>query len=120
MPIAAGRATTRPLVSILIPVYNGAAYLQEALDSILAQTYRPLEILLLDDASTDGTAAIAAEYGDRITLVRQPHNLYIYDNINFGIDRARGELIATYHADDIYSPTIVAEQIVCLEAHPGG
>lgn len=107
-----------PLVSILVPSYNGAAFLREALDSILAQTYPHLEVILLDDASTDETPAIAASYGERITYVRQPANLGIYDNVNVGIARARGSLIATYHADDIYLPTIVEEQVAYLEAHP--
>lgn len=109
---------TLPLVSILVPSYNGAAFLREALDSILAQTYPNVEILLLDDASTDNTAAIAAEYGSRIDYIRQPSNLGIYDNVNIGIARAHGELIATYHADDIYLPTIVEAQVAYLRIHP--
>lgn len=108
----------RPLVSVLVPSYNGAKWLREALDSMLAQTYPNIEILLLDDASTDETPAIAAEYADRITYVRQATNSGIYDNVNVGIARARGELIATYHADDIYLPTIVEAQVAYLEAHP--
>jgi len=105
-------------VSIVVPSYNGARYLREALDSILGQTYSNLEVILLDDASTDETPTIAAEYGDRIVYVRQPRNMGIYDNVNVGIERARGELIATYHADDIYLPTIVAAQVKYLDAHP--
>lgn len=108
----------RPLVSVLVPSYNGATWLREALDSMVAQTYPNIEILLLDDASTDETPAIAAEYADRITYVRQATNSGIYDNVNVGIARARGELIATYHADDIYLPTIVEAQVAYLEAHP--
>lgn len=107
-----------PLVSILVPSYNGARFLREALDSILSQTYRNIEVLLLDDASTDDTATIAAEYAGRITYIRQPANLYIYDNVNVGIARARGELIATYHADDIYLPTIVEAQVAYFQKHP--
>lgn len=107
-----------PLVSILVPSYNGTAFLREALDSILAQTYPDVEIILLDDASTDDTPAIAAEYGSRISYVRQPNNLGIYDNVNVGIARARGSLIATYHADDIYLPTIVEAQVAYFQAHP--
>jgi GT2 family glycosyltransferase len=114
---AASRAA-EPLVSILVPSYNGEKFLREALDSLLAQTYTHIEILLLDDASTDGTAAVAAEYAGRITYVRQPQNMGIYDNVNVGIAMARGELIATYHADDIYLPTIVEEQVKYLNAHP--
>src|SRR5262249_12339954 len=111
--------TSGPLVSVLVPSFNGARYLREALDSILAQTYRSLEVILLDDASTDDTPAIAREYLPRITYVRQPANLGIYDNVNQGIARARGELVATYHADDVYLPDMVASQVAYLEAHPG-
>ena len=106
-----------PLVSILVPSYNGAAYLREALDSLLAQTYPSIEIILLDDASTDETPTIAAGYAGKLSYVRQPKNLGIYDNVNVGIARARGSLIATYHADDIYLPTIVEAQVAYLQAH---
>lgn len=107
-----------PLVSILVPSYNGAAFLREALDSLVAQTYPNVEIILLDDASSDGTPEIAASYAGKISYVRQPSNLGIYDNVNVGISRARGSLIATYHADDIYLPTIVEAQVAYLQAHP--
>ena len=107
-----------PLVSILVPSYNGAVYLREALDSLLIQTYPNVEIILLDDASTDDTAGIVAGYAGKITYVRQPSNMGIYDNVNVGIALARGALIATYHADDIYLPTIVAAQVAYLQAHP--
>src|SRR5262245_51579199 len=59
------------LVSCIVPVFNGDRYLGETLDSILAQTYRPLEILVVDDGSTDGTAPVVASYADRIRYVRQ-------------------------------------------------
>ncbi|MEP7308820.1 MAG: glycosyltransferase [Acidobacteriota bacterium] len=114
--VPAGR--TWPLVSILVPSYNGARHLREALDSLLAQTYRAVEIILLDDASTDETPAIAAEYAGRISYVRQPANLGIYENVNAGIAQARGDLIATYHADDVYLPTIVEAQVAYFERHP--
>lgn len=107
-----------PLVSILVPSYNGAAFLREALDSLVAQVYPNIEIVLLDDASSDDTPAIAAEYGSKVSYVRQPGNLGIYDNVNVGITRARGSLIATYHADDIYLPKMVATQVAYLQAHP--
>jgi glycosyltransferase involved in cell wall biosynthesis len=107
-----------PLVSVLVPTFNGAKFLCEALDSILAQTYGNIEVILLDDASTDDTPEIAARYAGRITYVRQPTNRGIYDNVNAGIERATGALIATYHADDIYLPTIVEEQVACFERHP--
>ncbi len=113
-----GQALAMPLVSIIVPAYNAARFLREALDSLLAQTYENIEIILLDDASTDATPEIAAEYAGRITCVRQLKNLGIYDNVNAGIARARGDLIATYHADDIYLPTIVEAEVAYLDAHP--
>jgi GT2 family glycosyltransferase len=112
-------ATTHgPRVSILVPSYNGARYLREALDSILAQTYENLEVILLDDASSDDTPAVAAGYADRITYVRQPVNLGQFNNVNDGINRATGELVAVYHADDVYLPTIVEREAAYLVANP--
>jgi glycosyltransferase involved in cell wall biosynthesis len=115
---ADGAAPPQPLVSIVVPSYNGAKFLREALDSILAQTYPNIEILLLDDASSDETPAIAEEYADRVRYVRQPTNLGIYDNVNVGIGLARGSYIATYHADDTYLPGMVQAEVAYLEAHP--
>jgi glycosyltransferase involved in cell wall biosynthesis len=115
--LSARRGAAPPLVSILVPAYNGAHFLREALDSLLAQTYGNIEIILLDDASTDATPQIAAEYADRIKYIRQPHNLGIYNNVNAGIALARGEFVATYHADDIYLPTIVQAQVEYMLAH---
>src|SRR5882672_1963255 len=83
-----------PLVSIVVPVFNGERYLRESLDSILAQTYSRTEIIVMDDASTDGTAEIIASYGGRISHYRQPQNRGIYGNMNDGIAGSQGELIA--------------------------
>lgn len=107
-----------PLVSIVVPAYNAERYLRASLDSILSQTYPATEILLMDDASTDGTPAIARSYGDRIVHYRQPRNVGQFANVNDGLSRARGKYIAVYHADDIYLPEIVAREAAFLEAHP--
>lgn len=114
----AERSTRQPLVSILVPCFNGAAFLRESLDSILAQTYANIEVILLDDASTDDTPEIAREYAGRITYVRQESNLGQFGNVNDGIRRARGELIAVWHADDVYLPTIARDEVEYLVAHP--
>jgi len=106
-----------PLVSVVVPVFNGAKYLRESLDSLLRQTYSAFEILVMDDASTDDTPAIAKSYGEQVTYIRQGHNLGIYDNVNAGIARCRGELIAVYHADDVYEPTIIEREVAFLQAH---
>jgi len=108
----------QPLVSIVVPVHNGSLYLRESLDSILQQTYRPVEVLVLDDASTDDTPRILAEYGSDITVHRQECNLGIYDNVDRGIEMARGELTAVYHADDVYLPEMVARQVEFMGRFP--
>jgi len=66
-------ASDRPLVSVIVPVYNSERFLREALDSALAQTYRPIEVVAVNDGSTDGSARILEDYGDRITVVHQPN-----------------------------------------------
>lgn len=110
--------SSAPLVTVLVPCFNAEAYLREALDSILTQTYTNLEVICLDDCSTDRTPEILAEYRGRIVHHRQQANRGIYDNVDDGIALARGELIATYHADDIYLPTIVERQVEFLGRNP--
>jgi glycosyltransferase involved in cell wall biosynthesis len=106
------------LVSIVVPVFNGERYLKESLDSILAQTYAPMEIIVMDDGSADGTARIAQSYGSRITYYRQPKNLGQFENVNSGIARARGELVGVFHADDVYLPDIVEREVAAFEKYP--
>jgi glycosyltransferase involved in cell wall biosynthesis len=107
-----------PLVSIVVPAFNGEAYLPAMLQSLVAQTYPRLEILLMDDASTDETGAIAARYGERIRYHRQPATRGQFLNVNDGIARAAGELIGVYHADDIYEREIVTREVDYLRAWP--
>ncbi len=109
---------TFPLVTVIVPVYNGERFLRESLDSILAQTYPNLEVLVMDDASTDGTPAIIASYGDRVKYHKQEQNRGIYGNANDGIALAHGKFIAVYHADDIYEPEIVEREVAALERFP--
>src|SRR5262249_59034983 len=91
---------------------------RESLDSILAQTYRPIEVLVADDASTDETPEILASYGSAIRTLRQQRNKGIYDNVNGGIAMAKGEWIAGYHADDVYRPEIVEREAEFLRRPP--
>ncbi|MEM7541934.1 MAG: glycosyltransferase [Pseudomonadota bacterium] len=108
-----------PLVSVCFPVYNGADFVAKALASVLAQSYEKLEIIIGDDQSTDGSADIIAAFKDpRITYLRHDNNLGQFGNINALLHRCHGEYVAIYHADDIYEPTIVAEEVSFLEAHP--
>jgi glycosyltransferase involved in cell wall biosynthesis len=111
----AGDAT--PLVSVLIPSYNRAALLPAALDSVFAQTYRPIEIVVVDDGSTDDTPAVLARYGDRIRSVRQA-NGGLARARNTGLAEARGELLALFDSDDLCHPGRIAAQVACLRRFP--
>jgi glycosyltransferase involved in cell wall biosynthesis len=114
MPIA----KSMPLVSIVVPVFNGERFLRESLDSIVGQTYSWLEILVMDDASTDKTPEIVASYGDRLQYHRQSYTRGIYGNANDGIALAQGEFIAVYHGDDVYHPEIVEREVAFLQRYP--
>jgi glycosyltransferase involved in cell wall biosynthesis len=108
-----------PLVSLIVPVFNGGPYVRESLESILGQTYPSLEVIVVDDASTDSTPEILASYGNRIRVHRQEKTRGIYGNANDGIGLARGELVGVFHADDVYAPDLVEREVDWLLAHPG-
>jgi glycosyltransferase involved in cell wall biosynthesis len=108
-----------PRVTVVMAVYNGERYLAEAIDSILAQTYRDFELLVIDDASSDRTAEILAKYHDeRIRVLRNDTNRGLTVSLNIGLGAARGELIARHDADDRSRPRRLEEQVAFLDAHP--
>lgn len=105
-------------MSIVVPAYNGAPYLREALDSIVGQTYPRTEVLVMDDASTDETPQIVASYGEAVTHHRQRQTRGQFENVNDGIALVSGELVAVYHADDAYHPRLVEREVDYLNRHP--
>jgi glycosyltransferase involved in cell wall biosynthesis len=109
-----------PLVTIVIPVYNGANYLREAIDSALAQTYPRVEVLVVNDGSTDGgaTAAIARSYGDRIRYVEKA-NGGVSSALNVGVREMHGEYFSWLSHDDLYRPEKIATQLQAARTHPG-
>ena len=107
-----------PLVSVVMPVYNTAALIAEGIASILAQAHRPLEVIVVDDGSTDDSAAIAASFGGPVRCHRQA-NAGPPAARNRGLDMARGEVIAFLDADDLYSPDKLAQQLPRLARNPG-
>src|SRR5688500_1611394 len=110
-----------PTVSVVMSIYNAERWLEEALDSVLAQSFSDFEFLLVDDGSTDGTARIIARYAardDRCRVITK-HNTGLSDSLNVGIERARGEWIARLDADDIAVPTRFEEQLTYLRKNPG-
>jgi glycosyltransferase involved in cell wall biosynthesis len=111
--------TDNPLVSVCLPVHNDAKTVRETLDSLAAQTYPNLEIVVCDNASTDGTGAIVTGYPDaRIRYHRHEANIGPFPNWNAAIRMARGEFVAVYHSDDVYHPEIVEAEARFLDAWP--
>lgn len=105
-----------PLVSLVIPVRNGVSFLEEGIGSILAQAHRPLEIVVVDDGSTDGSAEVAERFGDPVRVHRQP-NAGAPSARNRGIALARGSILGFLDADDLYAPDKLALQLARLESH---
>ncbi|MCF7847643.1 MAG: glycosyltransferase [Kiritimatiellales bacterium] len=107
-------------VSIVMPVYNAEATVSQALESLTAQTFQPLEIIVVNDGSTDGTFPIigkAAERNPRITILNRPHR-GIVPALNAGLAAASGKYIARMDADDISHPERIAKQVAYLDKFP--
>ena len=111
-----------PLVSVLIPVYNGEPYLVECIESILAQDFADYELLISDDGSTDGSPAIIRRYAERDGRVRwwrNPKNLGIGGNFNACLKAARGEYIKYVLQDDkLLDPSVLRRMVATLEGDP--
>ena len=103
-----------PLISIVIPAYNQAQFLKLALDSCLAQSYKPLEIVVVDDGSQDGTADVARRYGDPVRFIQQA-NQGTAAARNRGIEEARGDAIALLDHDDLFVPRKLELQAPLLQ-----
>lgn len=103
-----------PLISCVVPTYNRERYLKGALESIFAQTYRPLEIIVADDGSTDSTQALAAGYGDRIRVVQQTRSGPAATR-NLGLIASRGEFVAFLDSDDLWHPEKLSRQMARFE-----
>lgn len=106
-------------LSVLMPVYNAEDYLIEAIDSVLNQTYRDFEFIIIDDGSQDGSSHIIKSYSDpRIKYLRNETNLRISKALNKGIALAGGKYIARMDADDVCHPQRFEQQLTYLEKHP--
>lgn len=106
-------------VSVIMSVYNGADYLDQAVESILAQTYAGFEFIIIDDASSDATPQVLCKYGDRrIIRLRNQSNLGLARSLNRGLAVARGQYIARQDADDTSLPQRLAMQVAYLESQP--
>ncbi len=109
-----------PLVTIGIPVYNGEKYLRQALESVIAQDYQNLEIIIADNTSTDSTQSICQEFTSldtRICYYRHPDNLGAIANFNYVLEIARGELFTWLAHDDYFAPTYISKCVDKLNFH---
>lgn len=110
-----------PRLSIGLPVCNGEKYIDESLDALLGQTYEDFELIVSDNASTDGTAEICREYersDSRIRYFRQERNIGAVGNHNFVFQEARGELFKWAAADDLYARDLLARCVSLLDENP--
>ena len=106
------------LVSVIIPVFNGARFLGAAIDSVLAQAHEPIEVIVVDDGSTDGSAGIAEAYGAPVRCQRQ-ENAGAGSARNRGVETARGQYLAFLDADDLWTAGKLSLQLARLQADPG-
>ena len=107
------------LVSVVLPVYNGAQYLREAIDSILQQTHRNLELIIINDGSKDGSQEIINSYSDLRIRAFEQSNVGLAATLNKGISLAQGPWIARQDQDDVSFPDRLAKQVHFMNAHPG-
>src|SRR5947207_7126779 len=106
-----------PLVSIVIPSYNHARYLEAAIESVLAQDYAQVELIVIDDGTTDGSAALLEKYRGRFRFEIQ-QNQGQAATVNRGWRLSRGELLGYLSADDALLPRAVSASVACLDRNP--
>lgn len=110
-----------PVVSVVLPVFNGERYLRQALDSILGQTFADFELIAVDDCSRDGTAAILAEYAARdarVSVHTNPANAGLPASLNNGFARARGDWLCWTSDDNILRPAMLERLLEAARTHP--
>lgn len=118
------RAAERPLVSVVVPFFDGESFIEECIESVLCQTYGSWELLLVDDGSSDGGSALARRYAqhypDRIRYLEHPghRNRGTSASRNLGMRHSRGQLIAFLDADDVWLPNKLTEQVALMERYP--
>src|SRR5262245_38069219 len=116
---APGGAPSSPMVSVCIPTYNGSAFVAEAIRSVLDQSLSDLELIVVDDASTDTTVEVAGSFADqRLRLVTSRVNRGLVGNWNRCVELAGGRYLCIFHQDDVMLPDNLAAKAKLLEANP--
>lgn len=111
------KSTNPPLVSVIIPTYNRAWSLNRAINSVLAQDYKPIELIVVDDDSTDATAEMLSSYGETLKVIRQK-NSGVSAARNRGINESTGSLVAFLDSDDYWLPKKLSTQVDFFSSHP--
>src|SRR5690606_34276301 len=111
---------TIPSLSVVIPTYNAARYVEEAVSSVLAQSFTDFELLLIDDGSTDGTTQLLEQFvsDPRVRLLRNERNLGLIATLHRAYAECQAQIIARMDADDICAPDRFGQQIAFLRANP--
>jgi glycosyltransferase involved in cell wall biosynthesis len=113
--------STTPRLSIGLPVYNGERYIRQSIEALLGQSYTDFELIISDNASTDGTGNICLQYAKedaRIRYFRQPRNIGLAPNHNFVVHESRGELFKWASNDDLYARTLLERCVAALDEYP--
>ena len=109
--------TNQPNVSVIIPAFNCEQFVGQAIDSVLAQTSPPSQLIVVDDGSTDGTSGVVRSFGAKIDYLYQ-QNAGIGAAVNFGLARAQGDVLAFLDADDLWMPEKLMRQLTEMLQHP--
>ena len=112
--------TAKTLVSVIIPAYNAEETISETLDSVLRQTYSNIEVIIVDDGSTDGTSRIVKEHAERDKRCKYIYkqNSGVSSALNLGIENSNGEFIAAIGSDDMWAENKLELQLECIRAYP--
>jgi len=111
--------TLKPLISVILPVYNGEAFIYQAIESVLNQTFSDFELIIINDGSTDKSAEIILSFHDeRIKYIENESNLKLIQTLNKGLDFSTGKYIARMDADDVCHPQRFEKQVEFLSTHP--
>ncbi|MDD2273215.1 MAG: glycosyltransferase [Desulfuromonadaceae bacterium] len=109
-----------PIVSVILPIYNKAPFLREAISSILSQSFQDFELIIVDDKSTDNSVAIAEEFNDRrIRFFNNTRNMGQANTLNNGIEKATGKYVTFAHGDDIWLNSFLERHVTLLDQHSG-
>jgi len=111
-------STSKPLISIIMPVYNGADHIGQAIESVLSQNYANFELVIVDDGSTDNTKEVVLRYNDDHINCIYKENGGVASARNFGVRKARGSFIIMLDSDDMMTPDYIARHLQVLQQHP--